>query len=345
MGNRLCTMGDAAAGCFVRMLDTATGKILWSTRIGEKGGGAGYPGPRCTPTINDSLIVALGQHGDVVCLDAFSGKKLWAHNLKDELGGRMMSDWGYSESPLVDGDLAVCTPGGPAGTLAAFDKKTGKLAWRSKQWTDSAAYSSVIVTTMGGLRQYIQLTDANVAGIAAADGRLLWRAPRKGLTAVIPTPICDNGLVFVTSGYGADGSLFKITESGGKFVAEPIYANKVMGNHHGGVIKVGDFLYGYSNGKGWTCENFTTGQAVWQEKEKLGKGSIAYADGRLYLRQEDKKGTLALIEATPQGYLEHGRFDQPDRSPQSSWPHPVIAHGHLFLRDQDILLCYTVEKK
>jgi outer membrane protein assembly factor BamB len=343
--NNLCTMGDGSEGCFVKMLDATTGRLVWSARIGQNGGGGGYPGPRCTPTIDGRLVVALGQEGDLVCLETATGRKLWTHNLKDELGGRMMSGWGYSESPLVDGSLVVCTPGGPGGTLAAFDKQTGKIVWRSKQWTENAAYSSVIVAKIGDVRQYIQLTDLSVAGVAAADGALLWRGPHKGLTAVIPTPICDQGFVYVTSGYGADSSLFKITQSGGKFVAEQIYANKVMVNHHGGVLKVGDYLYGYSNGKGWTCQNFTTGQTVWQEKQKLGKGSICYADGRLYLRREDGKGTMALIEASPHGYVEHGRFDQPNRSSQSCWPHPVIAGGKLFIRDQDVLLCYAVATK
>ena len=131
----------------------------------------------------------------------------------------------------------------------------------------------------------------------------------------------------------------------GKFSAEQVYANKVMANHHGGVIKVGDCVYGYSEGKGWTCQDFKTGEAKWQEKEKLGKGSIAFADGRFYLRQEGGRGTVALIEASPEGYKEHGRFDQPNRSSKNSWPHPVIAGGKLYLRDQDVLLCYDVKAK
>jgi hypothetical protein len=196
---------------------------------------------------------------------------------------------------------------------------------------------------MGGVRQYIQLTSASVVGVAAEDGKVLWRASRKGNVAVVPTPIYSDGYVYVSSGYGNGCNLFKVTASDGKFSASQVYANKVMGNHHGGVIKVGNFLYGYSDGKGWTCQDFQDGQARWQDKEHLGKGSVAYADGRFYLRSEDKRGTMALIEATPTGYKEHGRFDQPDRSDKNSWPHPVISGGKLFLRDQNVLLCYQVK--
>jgi outer membrane protein assembly factor BamB len=128
--------------------------------------------------------------------------------------------------------------------------------------------------------------------------------------------------------------------------AERVYGNnKVMVNHHGGVVKVGDYVYGYSDGKGWTCQDFTTGEAKWQEKEKLGKGSLIHADDRLYLRCEDKTGTVALIEASPAGYTEHGRFEQPERSQANSWAHPVVANGKLYLRDQDLLLCYDVSAK
>ena len=146
----------------------------------------------------------------------------------------------------------------------------------------------------------------------------------------------------MTSGYGVGCNLFKVSEAVGKFTAQGVYANKVMANHHGGVIKVGDCVYGYSEGKGWTCQDFKSGAAKWEEKEKLGKGSIAYADGHFYLRTEDK-GTVALIDASPDGYHEHGRFEQPSRSKEKAWPHPVISGGKLYLRDQDVLLCYNLK--
>jgi outer membrane protein assembly factor BamB len=238
----------------------------------------------------------------------------------------------------------VITPGGAEGAIVALDEKTGAVLWRSKGFTDSPHYSSIIIEEIGGVRQYIQLTAQSVAGVAATDGKVLWQAPRPGRVAVIPTPICSDGFVYVTSGYGVGCNLFKVSVAGAKFSAEEVYANKVMANHHGGVIKVGDYVYGYSEGKGWTCQDFKSGEAKWEEKEKFGKGAIAYADGHFYLRSEDK-GTVALIDAAPDGYHERGRFEQPDRRKDKAWPHPVISGGKLYLRDQDVLLCYDLKAK
>jgi outer membrane protein assembly factor BamB len=344
VGNQIFTMGDGADSSFVHAFNLADGKIQWSEKVGKTGGGDGYPGPRCTPTVDGDLVFALGQFGDLICVEAGTGTGRWRKNLVKDFSGRMMSGWGYSESPLVDGDKLVCTPGGARGTVVALNKSTGEEIWQCKELRDSAAYSSLVAVEIAGVRQFLQLTDASVAGIAAADGRLLWRAPRRGSTAVVPTPIFYDNQVYVTSGYGVGCNLFKITSTGGKFQAEQVYHNNDMVNHHGGVVRVGDHLYGYSDGKGWICQEFKTGKTVWEEKSKLGKGSLVYADGHLYLRSEGGKGTVVLIDATPRGYQEKGRFHQPDRSQEHSWPHPVIAGGKLYLRDQDVLLCYDVKQ-
>lgn len=344
-GDRVYTIGDRKDGSYVIALNLSDGLQIWAAKLGKPGapGWGGFSGPRATPTINGQLIFALGQWGELGCFDT-GGKERWRKDLIKDFGGSR-PEWGFSESPLVDAGRVVFTPGGSKGTLAAVFKATGERIWQAKDLSDSGQYASVIVADIGGVRQYIQLTYKSVAGVSAGDGKLLWRAPFKGETAVIPTPIYSDGFVYVTSGYGVGCMLLKITESGGKFKADQIYANKVMVNHHGGVLKVGDYVYGYSDSKGWTCQDFKTGQAKWQEKEKLGKGSLTYADGRLYLRQEDKPGTVALIEATPSGYKEHGRLNPPDRTDKQSWPHPVVAAGRLFLRDQDVLLCYDVKAK
>ncbi len=342
---RIYTMGDQGDASFLLALEAANGKVVWSAKIGKSGGN--YPGPRCTPTVDGDQVVVLGQFGDLVCVSAADGKERWRHNLQSEFGGKMMSGWGYAESPLVAEGNVICTPGGAQGTLLALDKQTGAAAWRSKEWTDNAAYSSIILATIHGVRQCVQLTDASVGGVSAQDGRLLWRAPRPGRTAVIPTPIVADDSVYVTSAYNAGCNLFKVEQdaAGGGFAARPVYSNKEMQNQHGGVVKVGDYLYGYCDGKGWTCQNFKTGEAVWQEKEKLSKGSLSCAGGRLYLRAESGSGTVVLIEPTPKGWTEKGRFDQPDRSNKNSWPHPVVAGGCLYLRDSDMLLCYDVKQK
>jgi outer membrane protein assembly factor BamB len=332
---------DEVAWC----LDARDGKELWSVTTGKAARNIGYPeGPRSTPTVEDGLVYTLGAGGNLVCLDSTSGKERWHKEYKQDFGGRMMSGWGFSESPLVDGDKLLCTPGGMKGTLVALNKKTGELIWQAKDWTDRSAYASIITAEIGGAKQYIQLTDASVAGVAPEDGRLLWRAPRRGSTAVIPTPIFHDNCVFVTSGYRIGCNLFKITSEGKEFKAEEVYANHDMENHHGGVVLIGDHLYGHSDSRGWVCMEFKTGKVVWA-KGGVGKGSVTYADGHLYTRSEGGKGNIALVEASPEGYKETGRFAQPDRSSKNSWPHPVIAGGRLYLRDQEVLLCYDVKQK
>jgi outer membrane protein assembly factor BamB len=345
-GDRILTMGDKGDSSRVLALNRADGRPLWSAKVGKTGapGWGNFAGPRGTPTINGDLVFAVGQWGDFVCVDAATGQERWRKRFEKDFGGSR-PEWGFSESPLVDGDQVVVTPGGSRGAIVALNKTTGQTLWQSKGFTDPAHYSSLIAVEIGGVRQYIQLTEKSVVGVAAADGRVLWQAPRKGATAVIPTPVYHDGLVYVTSGYGVGCNLFKVTESAGKFTATEEYANKVMANHHGGVVRVGEQIYGYSEGKGWTCQNLRTGKDLWTEKSKLGKGSLFYADGHLYLRSEAGKGTVALIEASPSGYTETGRFDQPNRTDKNSWTHPVISDGKLYLRDQDVLLCYDVRAK
>ncbi len=345
VGNRIYTAGDRGDASFVVALNRADGKPVWTAKLGKSGpvGDPKFEGPRGTPTFDGALLFALGQWGEIVCLDAKDGRELWRKDLVKDFSGTLPS-WGYAESPLVDGDNVVVTPGGKNGAIVALNKKTGAVVWQSKEFTDAAHYSSLVPVNYGGVHQYVQLTPASVAGVAAPDGKLLWRAGRRGSVAVIPTPIFDDGFAYVTSGYGAGCNLFKVSAEGGKFSATQVYANRVMGNHHGGVIKIGDYVYGFSDGKGWTCQNFKTGEAKWQENG-IGKGSIAYADGRFYIRKEDGPGTVALIEASPAGYKEHGRFEQPSRSGKNSWPYPVIAGGKLYLRDQDLLLCYDIKAK
>lgn len=343
VGERIFSMGDIGGSSCVLALSASDGKVLWTAKVGKPGGGAGYPGPRCTPTYDGGLLYAMNQYGDLVCVRADTGAEVWRTSMS-AFGGRMMSDWGYSESPLVDDDRLVCTPGGERGTVLALDKKTGKPIWQSQGLTDSASYASLIRVTIGGTKQYIVLTDKCVAGIAATTGKVLWRAPREGRVAVIPTPIYKDGIVYVTSGYGVGCNAFRITASGGAFRAEQIYANGAMADHHGGVVLVGDYVYGHSDSRGWVCMKLATGEVAWAERQNAPhKGSLTYADGRLYLRAEDGAGVIALVEATPAGYREISRFDQPDRSSKNSWPHPVIANGKLYIRDQDILLCYDVK--
>ena len=339
---QIFTMGDGKERSYVHALSEKDGKVQWSAPLGATGGN--YEGTRCTPTVDGDLVFALGQHGDLICVEAKSGTEMWRKSMEKNFGGKMMSGWGYSESPLVDGAQVVVTPGGSEGTVVALDRKTGAVVWRSKDWTDRAAYSSVIVAEIGGVRQYIQISDAHVAGIAAKDGAVLWKAKRKGSTAVIPTPIYKDNHVLVSSGYGVGCNLFKITAGSAGFDADEVYANKDLVNHHGGMVLVGDHVYAHSDSKGWVCMEFMTGKLAWSNPG-VGKGALVCADGKLFTRKEDKQGTVAMVMASPDGYKEHGRFAQAERSTKNSWAHPVIANGRLYLRDQDALLCYDVTGK
>jgi outer membrane protein assembly factor BamB len=349
VGDRLYSMGGEGKSEFVFVLDVRTGKRLWNTEIGALFTEGHGDGPRATPTFEDGRLYALGGRGDLACLDAKTGKKLWAINLRKDLGGEMMSGWGYTESPLIDGQHVICTPGGDRGTLAALDKLTGKVVWRSTDLKDRAAYSSAVVAEVGGVRQYIQSTGKAVVGVAAQNGKLLWRTEEPAFkTAVIPTPIFHDSHVFATAGYGAGCDLIHLTPDGQSVKAEQVYGKEVkknMVNHHGGVVLVGDDLYGYSDGKGWVCQDFKSGKIRWSNKS-LGKGSVTFADGCLYCYSEDD-GKVALVEASSAEWRELGRFKIPQESPLrksagKTWTHPVVANGRLYIRDQNLMFCFDV---
>ncbi len=341
VGDRIYTTGEKDRMSYVHALALDGGKVLWSTKLGKAGapGWGGFTGPRGTPTVDGDLLYVMGQYGELLCLKTGDGATVWEKHLTDDFGGKRPS-WGYSESILVDGDQIVCTPGGKKGAIVALNKKTGALVWQTKEFTDPAHYSSIVCATIAGAKQYVQLTAASVVGVSP-DGAVLWRVPRKGKTAVIPTPVVQGDMVYVTSGYGVGCNLFEISRTGGKFEAKQVYAERSMANHHGGAVRVGDYVYGYCDGKGWVCQELATGELKWAQKREVGKGSLVYADGYFVLRSETK-GTVGLIRATPESYQETGRFIQPGFGKPKTWPHPVIAHKKLYLRDQDLLLCYDV---
>jgi len=335
---RIYTMGDGKESSNVHCLDPKGGKIIWSSKpVGKTGGN--YKGTRCTPTFDDGHLYALGQFGDLVCLRAVDGSEVWRKSLTKDFGGRS-GGWNYTESPLVDDGKVIVTPGGKQGAVVALDKKTGELIWQSKEFTDGAQYSSLIVREFGGKRQYIQLTGANVVGLEASTGKVFWQAPRKGKTATISTPIFHEGHVFVSSAYGVGCNGFKVTHSGGRFSAKEIYANKTISNHHGGCIRVGDYVYASSSGT-LACVELQTGEEMWRQRS-AGKGAILIIDGKIILRAEN--GPLALVELNPKEYRQISKFDQPERSKAKAWPHPVVSDGVLYVRDQDILLAYDVRK-
>ncbi len=342
VAGKLFTMGTRDGNEILLALDAATGKELWAAVLGKILTNNWGDGPRGTPTVDGGRVYALGGQGALVCANAADGKVIWTVSMKD-LGGKTPG-WGYTESVVIDGAQVVCTPGGASGTIAALDKMTGKALWQSKEITDGAQYSSIVAASINGEKQYVQLTMQTYFGVSAKDGAVKWRLPFPGKTAVIPTPIVRDNLVFVNAGYGVGCQLAEV-KAGNE--AAVVYENKTMKNHHGGVLLLGENLYGYSDGIGWLCMDFKTGNQVWAERSKLGKGAATCADGMLYLLDEGS-GTVVLIKASPKGWAEHGRFKlDPQttiRNPQGRiWTHPVISGGKLYLRDQDLIFCFDVK--
>jgi outer membrane protein assembly factor BamB len=342
---KLFTMGARKGKSVLICIDIKKGKELWDLELGSIYQNGWGNGPRSTPTVDGKYVYAMNSNGDLTCASVAKGKKVWKRSMQ-EFGGSIPK-WGYAESVFVDEDQVIATPGGSQGAMVALDKKTGKLKWQCKGFTDGAQYSSVIKVDHYGEDQYIQLTMKTLAGVDCKTGKLLWKTAWPGKTAVIPTPIYKDGFVYITSGYGSGCKLVKISK---KNKVENVYSSKDMTNHHGGVILLDGYVYGYADRKGWVCQDFKTGTLKWQEKAREhGKGAIAYADGHFYCYCE-KDGTLVLIDASPKGWKERGRFKLPRYSKQRKprgkiWMHPVISNGKLYLRDQEFIFCFDVKGK
>jgi outer membrane protein assembly factor BamB len=362
IGDRVYITGGRDDDEFLIALD-AKGKEVkeaWAVKIGPTfrfKTNSWSAGPSATPTVDGDLIYALGGNGDLVAVDT-TGKEKWRISLAKDLngsvnpigGGPKDLGWGYTGSPLVDGDKLIVVPGGSKGTLAALDKKTGKVLWRSTELKEQAAYTSPMAADIFGVRQYIILTNATLAGVGT-DGKVLWnfrRAQPYG-TEVINTPLVKDGFIYTTVAAGnGTCELRKIVRDAGVWTAGQPYSNKNLLNHHGNVVRVGDHIYGCDQRAGWVCLKFHSGEVAWSER-KLPSGSVTYADGRLYCYGEGD-GTTAIIEASEKGYKEHGRFKIPKQSklkrPQGKiWTPPVVSGGRLFLRDQEFLFCFDVKTK
>lgn len=347
-GGRIFTLGQRKGATELIALDLKDGKELWAAKVG---GGS----PNCTPTVDGDLVFALGQNGDLICAETATGKVLWQKSFPKDFGGKMMSGWGYSESPLVDGDRLIVTPGSTKAIIAALKKRTGETIWTSSlpagvgnRGKDGAAYSSIVISHACGVKQYVQLTGRGVVSVAAEDGTPLWSYNKVANgTANIPTPILQGDYVFCSSGYGTGAALLQVMKEGGGLVAKEIYflSAKSMQNHHGGMILVGDHVYcGHGHNQGFPlCIDLKTGKEAWGPERGPGAGSAAilYADDHLYFRYEN--GVMALIEATPKAYKLKGSFKLASVKGKS-WPHPVISGGKLYLRDQDTLMCYDLKK-
>jgi outer membrane protein assembly factor BamB len=338
--DRIFVQGSNGRQSIVYVLNRADGKGIWSKALGPGVGNDRGPGPRGTPTVDGDRVYVLTENGDLACLKALDGTAVWQRNILKDFGGRNIG-WLISESPLVDGNNVIVTPGGRGAGMVALDKLTGATVWTSKDLSDEAGYASAVVGDVQGVRTVMALTAEAGVGVRASDGKLMWRYRQvANRTANITTPVFSDNKVFYTSAYDAGGALLGLTAQNGEVKAQEIYFTREMQNHHGGVLLVNGYLYGFNNSI-LTCLEFSTGKTMWRNRS-VGKGSLTYADGHLYIEGEDN--LIGLAEASPTGYREKGRFRIPDQG-LPSWAHPVVAGGRLYIRNQRTLAEYDIRAR
>ncbi len=353
-GEKIFTLGDGLSSApdadeYLSCFDRASGQRLWITKTGEPwtSGQPTWQSSRSTPTVDDGIVYVLTPHGKLVGCEAETGRLGKAIDLKASYGGTKGDSWGYSESVLIDGDQLVFTPGGEQATMVALDKKTGRQLWTCSLPGDrGAGHASIVISEVGGRRIYVQTTAGGGVGVDAKTGRLLWNYPIDKTTAVIPTPIVRDDLVYIVAGYKRGGALLRQVPQGGGISIEEVYGLKPeLANKHGGVVLVGDHLYGCADDRPIIiCADLMTGETVWKERGS-GKNSaaIAAADGHLYIRYQD--GTMTLAKADPGQFVEVASFQIPGSGDRPSWAHPVILDGRLYLREGDSILCYDIQQR
>ena len=334
---RLYTLGSRGNAEYVMAFDAASGKKLWETANGQRFRNDRGDGPRGTPTVDGDWVYAIGGGGELAALEAATGRKIWSLNFVRQFGGTTPY-WGYSESPLVLGDRLIVNAGGRRASIVAINKQDGKPLWQNHN--DEAGYSSPMLLRTGSLQQVVFFTGQRALAVDPRDGRLLWSYSRvSNSTANIATPVVRGNKVFLSSDYGTGAALLDVRAAGNVASAQEIYFTREMKNHHATSVVVGDHIYGF-NSSILTALRFDTGELAWRNRS-VGKGSLIYADQRLYLYSED--GVVGLADAAPDAYRERGRFRiQAGNLP--TWSHPIISNGRLILRDQDTIYAYNVKQ-
>lgn len=359
-GGVIYTSGNFDDSQSVIAISAENGSLIWKQALTNGPPKHGYDGSRTTPTVDGDRLYAVSSDGKIVCLDRAAGSIVWQRDFK-EWNGKMMSGWGYSESPLVDGDNVICTPGGDQGMVIALSKSTGEQVWacelpkfeskvglNGKDLKDGAGYASAVISHGGGVKQYIQLVGRALIGVRASDGKLLWQYEQVANgTANIPTAIVDGDYVFTSTAYNTGSALLHlVAEAGGGVTAEEVYwleASQLQ-NKHGGMVLVDGYIYcGHGNGNGLpACVEMKSGKIAWgpERAEGSGETSVVYADGHIIFRREN--GTVIVAKATPEKFTQVLKFE-PEFQQGKTWAHPVIADGKLYLREQDKLMCYRLK--
>jgi outer membrane protein assembly factor BamB len=331
---KMYTQGQRGNQEFVLALDAASGKKLWETTTGRNFENDRGSGPRGTPTFDNGKLYAMTGEGVVVCLDAGTGKIQWSVDSVKTFGGSV-PHWGYSESPLIDGNRVIVMPGGRGASLVSLDKNTGAVQWKSGD--DHAGYSSAILADVNGTKEVIALSGQSAFAVQASTGEVLWHYGKvANNVANIATPIYSDGAVFLSSAYDTGCALLRLNPKG----MQEVYFNRDMMNHYSSSVLVDGVLYGYTNAL-LAAMDFKTGKQLWKNRS-VGKGSVAYAEKHLYALGED--GTVGLIDASPSGYKEVSRFEY-QKGSLPSWSPLVISDGRMYLRDQDNLTSYDIKGK
>lgn len=329
---------------FALVLDEQTGKEVWKVEIGKVGVNRGpqYPGTRSTPTVDGDHIYCLASDGELSCLKAADGKKVWSRNLAKDFGGQP-GLWAYTESVLIDGDTLVCTPGGETASLAALNKKTGETIWKSVvPEGGTAEYASIMIQGSGETKEYVTFVRRGLVGVDAKTGKFLWIFEKTiDQGANIITPVIQGSKIFSAGGRTLGGTV-ELQVTGDTVTPKELYTAKALSVGLGGAVLVDGQLYGCT-GQAMFCADFETGKVHWSERA-LGAASLTFADGRLYVRGHNS-GEVALVEPSAEGYKEKGRLKQVERSSTPAWPYPVVANGGLYVRDQGVLVCYDVKSK
>lgn len=343
VGGRIYTAGNIGNQAVVTAMDL-TGKRQWQAKCGRAWTRKGlYPGTRGTPTLDDGRLYFETPLGDLVCLDAANGKKLWGLNILSTFRGKNIR-WALSESLLIDGDRLICSPGGSEGGVVALDKRTGKVVWKCKTG-DQAGYASPVLAEYKGLRMILTLTLKAMIGVEAETGKLLWRVKHLSYADEnVLQPIYHDGHVFVST-VAAGSRKWKINVRGRTASVQEVWRSKQMDNHHGGVVLLGGHLYGSScafNRNKWICLNWLSGKALYVATG-VGKGSLTVADGMLFIL--GRSGTMGLVAPSPEAHTVVSRFELPKGGKGLWWAHPVVCDGRLYVRHGEFLYAYDVRAR
>ena len=330
---RLYTMFAPEEDEFVVCLDQSNGEEIWRCRTDSKFANEHGDGPRSTPTVDGDVVFALGAQGRLYAVDARNGEKLWEHDFVNEYGSEIPG-WGFSTSPLVEGNLLVVEVGGKDGkSVVAFDKKSGDVVWTSP--TDAPGYSSPIAITFNGVRQIIVFTSQGPVSVSPTDGQIYWKYHwPEGINIATPIFIPEDK-IFISASYDKGAVLVKIKAADDAVTVEELWKSRVMKNHFNASVLFGDYLYGFDNAT-LKCIEADTGAEQW-ETRGFGKGSLILADDHLIVLGD--QGKLALAEATPSGYIEKASVQILNGK---CWTVPTLVNGKLYLRNHKEMLCLDV---